>query len=91
MEDEFCAARVTAQASAKAADDAKEKARAAKRRLKKARQEFKLAKRTAKKLAKLARSAEEELTLLAGNMAKAKKRVPRHNRVSRWVTKPRER
>jgi hypothetical protein len=65
LEDEFCAARVAAQASAKAADDAREKAREARRRFKKARQEFKQAKKAAKKLAKLARSAEEELMLCA--------------------------
>ncbi len=82
-EDDLCAAKLAAQAAAKAADDAKEKARVAKRRSKKARRDFKLARRTAKKLAKLARSAEDDLGVLAEKVAKAKKRRPGHNGVSR--------
>ncbi|MGO9200407.1 MAG: hypothetical protein ACLQM8_07690 [Limisphaerales bacterium] len=75
LEDEFSAARVKAQISVKAARAAKEKARAAKRRLKGVRQDFKKAKKAAKKLAKLARCAEEELKTCAEKAAKEKKRT----------------
>jgi len=87
-DDEFCAARIEAQASAKAAEDAKEKARAVKRRLKKVRQEFKQARKSAKKLAKLARSAEEELKVWATKMAKTKKQTPKVHRPAQVKKSP---